>query len=269
MDTTTTQGTQTAAGQGTAEAQTTQAGTEQAPLQTTAATSQQTAATTQQSPTAEQIAQWQQEAQRATQLDANYKQLQAEYTRTRQAMVALTGNATGQPQQDPLKPHIDNLVSKGYEEKDARAIVEAQYSMVQPLMQQNQQLHAAIQGNAMVGDVLRDSWGKAPQLFSDHQILQSVEQVLRAEAMRGNPITVEYAIDLALVADGRKRMAGGQQHQTPPQQPPQHLGNQFGWASGFGGPQQPQAPQQPQLSPDALAQQAAIRERYNLTPKQA
>jgi hypothetical protein len=269
MDTTN-PGTQVAPGQGAGASQTTQAGTEQAPLQTTAATTpQQTTATTAQSPTPEQIAQWQQEAHRATQLEANYKQLQAEFTRTRQAMATLTGNANGQPQQDPLEPYVKNLVSQGYDEKDARAIAGTQYQMVQPLMQQNQQLQAAIQGNAQVGDVLREGWSKAPQLFSDAQILQSVEQVLRAEAMRGNQINAEYAIDLAFVAEGRKRLANAQQSQQQPPQVPPNIGGQFNWASGFGGPPQTAQQQAKPLPADTQAHQAALEARYPGLKKQA
>lgn len=268
MDTTN-QGTQVSAGQG-AEVtpQTTQAAPEQAQQQ--AAAPQQAQTTPQaQSPTPEQIAQWQTEAQRASQLEQNYKALQAEFTRTRQAMVALTGNASGQVQQDPLKPHVDSLVSRGYDEKDARAIVEAQYSMVQPLIQQNQQLQAAIQGNAIVGDVLREGWSKAPQLFADAQILQSVEQVLRQEALRGNPINAEYALDLAFVAEGRKRLSGQQQQATQVQQAPVSIGGQFNWASGFSGPPQQQAQQKQPLSPEAQAELDAVRQRYGLNQKQA
>jgi hypothetical protein len=268
---TTNQGTQAQAGQGAAETQTTQQGTEQAQQQA-AVTQQQQAATTAttattaaaQSPTPEQIAQWQADAQRASQLEQSYKALQAEFTRTRQAMATLTGNANGQPpQQDPLEPYVKNLVSQGYDEKDARAIAGTQYSMVQPLIQQNQQMQAAIHGNAIVGDVLREGYAKNPQLFGDPSIYQSVEQVLRAEAMRGNQITAEYALDLAFVAEGRKRMQGAQTQQQATTQTPQ-INGQFGWASGFAGVVPPMQQQKQAITPELQAADAAVKARYGI-----
>jgi hypothetical protein len=182
-------------------------------------------------------------------------------------MATLTGNANGQPpQQDPVEPYVKNLVSQGYDEKDARAIANTQYSMVQPLIQQNQQMQAAIHGNAIVGDVLREGYAKNPQLFGDPSIYQSVEQVLRAEAMRGNQITAEYALDLAFVAEGRKRMQGAQTQQQAATQTPQ-INGQFGWASGFPGPQPPTQTVQKTLSPEAKELSNQVRSRFGLKPQ--
>jgi hypothetical protein len=267
---TTNQGTQTQAGQGTAETQTTQQGTEQAQQQA-AVTQQQQAATTAttaaaQSPTPEQIAQWQADAQRASQLEQSYKALQAEFTRTRQAMATLTGNTNGQPQADPSAAYVERYLKAGYAKEDAEMLGKAAYDLTQPLIQQNQQLQAAIHGNAIVGDVLREGYAKNPQLFGDPSIYQSVEQVLRAEAMRGNQISAEYALDLAFVAEGRRRLQGAQTQQQATTQPPQ-INGQFGWASGFPGPQPPTQPVQKTLSPEAKELSNQVRARYGLQPK--
>lgn len=234
MQDTTQQATQAAVEQ---TPQATQQTQEQTPQQTTAQ-SQQTEQTKAPGLTPEQIVELQTRASRAEQLEENYKHLQAEFTRRSQALAQLTGAQPQLQPQDPLAPYIQKLVSQGYDEKDARAIVSVSHEMTQPLQQQLQQAQIATQQSAFVGDVMRQAWASAPHLFADPEVAQNVEAILRNEALRGQKIDAEYALDAALITAGRKNLKAptGNQQGASQQQP------QFRSMFGAGNSFSPQAP---------------------------
>lgn len=196
--------------------------------------------------------------------DKSAKYFQSQFDRVRTAV------QPNQPQQDPLAPYVKSLTDQGYEEKDARAIASTQYAMMQPLLQQNQQLSAALQGNAMLGDVMRQAWQKAPQAFADPAIAQAVEQELRTYAMQGHRIDPDMVIDTAAIHHFRSQWMKAGQPPAVPQVPP-NLGSQFGSASPFGGvPQHRQAaPQDPMAnSPEAQAYKQQMRQFFGLQDQQ-
>lgn len=171
-----------------------------------------------------------------------------------------------QPAQDPLAPYIKQYTDAGVDEAQARLLVQNQYAMVQPLIQQNQQLSAALQGSSQVQDVMRQSWTKVPQAFSDPNIAQQVEAELRQTAMQGRPIDVDYAIDLAAILTQRNAWLKPN-GAPPPAAAAPNFTSQFGPASAFNGmPQRAQA-QAAQLTPEQQAASDAVRQYWGLPTK--
>lgn len=219
-------------------------------------------------PNPQQLAQLQQ-----SQLEAQRKITEQgqELARLRQQRDALAGVVPqNQPPPDPVKPYVDMLVKKGYAEKDARDVAEVQYAMMQPMLQAQQQASAAIQGSAMVGDIMRQAWTEQPNVFASNPIIgQRVEQVLRANALAGMPIDKEYAINLAYIEDGRVRYAqvNGQPPAAPAQQPPNFNGM---WAppAGYAQPTPP-VQQKPQLPPEAQQWSEDIKKTFKTDARSA
>lgn len=145
------------------------------------------------------------------------------------------------------------LVDEGYAEKDARSVAKMQFAMMQPVLQAQQQAAMAIQGSAMVDDVLRQAWTDVPTVFaSNPQVGQRVQQILRGEALAGRPIDKDYAINLAYIEEGRARHAqnNGQPPAIPSQTQPPNFQSMWSTPPGYA-PLTPSAATKPQLPPEA------------------
>lgn len=199
-------------------------------------------------PTPQQLAQLQQ-----SQLEAQRKITEQgqELARLRQQRDALAGVSTPQPPADVLAPFVKMLVDDGYLEKDARNVVKMNHAMMQPVLQAQQQAAMAIQGSAMVDDVLRQAWTEMPAVFATNpQVGQRVQQTLRADALAGRPIDKDYAINLGLIEEGRARFM--QTNGTPPPAPAAPVNFNSMWAPppGYAPPAPPTTTKQP-LTPEA------------------
>lgn len=151
--------------------------------------------------------------------EKSYKEIQAEFTRTRQAMAQLMGGQTQQQQQDPLAPHVAKLVAKGYDPKAARDIAETQYEMMQPVIQQMQQNNNMLQGQLLVEDAMQQAYGTNPNLFTDPDIFAQTQQQVKAFAIQGGSVTPEFARNIGLQIYALKQLApknGNTQQQTQP-----------------------------------------------------
>lgn len=221
------QGTQTQTQHATQQQATAQ-GQQQAGAQQATQSGQQTTQQQTGTPTLEQLQQQlEQERQARQQYEDRYKHLQGAYTQTRQQLSAIAGN---QPQDDPLKPYVDQLVKLGYSEGDARAVAGVSYQMIQPLQQQLMASQAALQNQTMVDDVLRSAYQQDQVTLSDPEVWQAVEAHIRQEAMNaaqaGQPwdpqYAQQYALNVAWQTAGQLRMQRATRgQQTPPQQQPQ------------------------------------------------
>lgn len=173
-------------------------------------------------------------------------QQRAEALRQRDALI---GSQPAAPTVDPIQPYVDMLVKQGYDEKDARAIAGVSHAMMQPVIQAQQQSTAALQNTAMVGQIMQEAWGAMPGVFAANvQIGQNVQRILQADALAGRPIDKEYALNLALIEDGRARYSG----QTPPvqqQTPPPNFNFMSSPQPGFTAPA-PTTQAPPPLSPE-------------------
>lgn len=237
-----------------------QSQTQQQPQQA----AQQTAASQQQATlTPEQIADLQKKAAEAEHFKKQYDALLPEFTRRSQALAQLAGSTQQQQthQQDPLKPYVDKLVAKGYAPEDARAVAEVSYEMTQPLRQEFAQQQAALQQTNQIQYVMQQAWSKNASAFADPEIVQQVEQILRQEALKGQSVDPEYALDIAFVAAGRRAMSKGQQQTQTVQQQPGNIAPQFGMTAGFA-PRQQTVAKQP--TAEYTAADREIKERFQI-----
>lgn len=206
------------------------------------------------------------EAQRV-EYETRFKQTQAAYTQARQQIGALTGTQT-QPQEDPLAPHVASLVAEGYSEKDARAVAQLSYNMVQPVLRQQQQQMAALQASNQIGDIMRQTWGSRPDLFTDPQVATQVEQQLRYNAINGYPVDADAARYIALDVQDKLR-AQGRQGATPVQQPVNYPPQFASFNGQQGGYQAAPAARAPQSTPEADALAAKMQEYLRIPSKTA
>lgn len=173
-------------------------------------------------------------------------QQRAELQRQRDALI---GSQPPAPQADPLAPYVKMYTDAGYDEKDARTAAQVQWAMGEETRQIARQNLAAIQGSAMVGNVMQEAIGSMPGVFAANvQIGQNVQRILQADALAGRPIDKEYALNLALIEDGRARYSG----QTPPvqqQTPPPNFNFMSSPQPGFTAPD-PTTQAPPPLSPE-------------------
>lgn len=197
-----------------------------------------------------------------TQLDQNYRQLQGAYTQSRQQLAAVTGV---QPQQDPLAPMVQSIISKGItdDQKQARALAEFVNEALAPVMQGAQRANAITQSAFAVEDAMRGAVTKAPALFTNPAVANAVQGYLRQDAMNGQPINEEYALQLAKIAYADAVvLAVSQQQPGRPNTTPAPLQNFSGMWGAPGGYATPQPQQQRQISPEAAAIDAEIAARY-------
>lgn len=183
-------------------------------------------------------------------------------TQQGQQLAQLVGATPQQPPVDQLAPFVKMLTDEGYSEKDARNVAKVQFAMMQPVLQAQQQASAAIQGTAMVGDVMRQAWTEMPQVFaSNPQIGQRVDQILRNDALAGRPVDKDYAINLALIEHGRLQF--GPQQTAPPVQQPQPPPFNYAWAppGGYGAPAAP-VQQKAALTPEQQQWQDDIQKTF-------
>jgi hypothetical protein len=140
-----------------------------------------------------QLAQEQAQRQQAEQ---RFRDTQAAYTRSQQAIQALSGNNQGQAQ-DPNAPYIKALTDQGYNPDDARAMVGVVAQMMAPALAQSQQAAAIAQSTFLVDSTLQTAFQQAPQAFSTPGVQQIVHRQLQEDAARGIQIDPHYASALA------------------------------------------------------------------------
>lgn len=195
--------------------------------------------------------------QRLARAEASAKHFQAEFTRSRQQIAALSGVA---PQADPLAEDIQAFVKQGYSPEDARAFVEYTNRKLEPILRQNQQLQQSQQAMGNMGHVHQAAMQADPELFSDPRISQYVGEQLQQAALQGqlDLLTPEYARMMAVHQWGSLNQPWKQQaapvRQAPAQMP--QRAPQFGFNGPSGGysavPIRPQS-QGPQVDPGADA----------------
>lgn len=197
-----------------------------APEQAAGTPGQQTPQAAPNQPTLEQVqAQLQQEQAARQQQDQQYRALQADYTRKAQALAQLAGAQSPQaPPPDPLAAYVSKLTGKGYAEKEARAITEIQYEMVQerfaPLQQQLQQSYQQANQLAQVDNMLGAAYRTDASVFPNQQIYDQVRATASNYAQQGGQLDPE--IILSIANDAAYRFKRGQPvQQPPPQQQPQ------------------------------------------------
>lgn len=197
--------------------------------------------------------------ERAAQLERQAREHQAAFTRSQQQLRAVVG--AQQPPPDPLRPHIDKLMSKGYSEQEARDFAEAQLDMLQPIIQQQQQYFASLQATQQVGDVLNAAFGQDAASLSDPAIAQFVRNELNLAALNGRTdvMNAEYALALADIEAGKRRRSAASKQTPPPAQPqaPLNINGMLGPQGGFQPPFQPR-PVEKQASPEQLALRAKL-----------
>jgi hypothetical protein len=179
----TTQVAQTAASgeqQGTQQTQANTQATQQASTQQASQTTGQQTTQQSQQPSIEELQKQIQERDeklRVTSESARHWQSQAD----RFKQVALGS----QPQVDPLAEDIKFFTAQGYDEKDARSLVEFTNRKVSGLQQQNQNLQNSLQASSMIGQILQSAAQDKDYipLFNDPDIAFSVNQELQRVAL--------------------------------------------------------------------------------------
>jgi hypothetical protein len=163
---------------------------------------------------------------------------QGNYDRAQQQLKAVVG---AQPQADPLAEDIKFFVTQGYNEQDARALVEFTNRKVSGLQQQNQNLQNSLQASSMIGQILQSAAQDKDYipLFNDPDIAFSVNQELQRVALlpgqKDANQLVEYAKAFAETVYTTKHRPWLQPNQ-PPQQPQPSQQRPF---LGFNGNLQP------------------------------
>lgn len=143
-------------------------------------------------------AQLNQERQNREQWENQYKALQPEYTRARQALANLAGAPPPQAAQDPLEPYVNELVSQGYSKESARAVASTSYKMTQaaiaPLQQQTQMAQQA----ANIDYSIQQAAQQWPQLFTSQQEYNEARQAAQYIVQNGgvpDPRTIAAVVN--------------------------------------------------------------------------
>lgn len=170
------------------------------------------------------------------------KDTQAAYTRSQQALSALSGNPANQGPSNPLDPYIKDLTDQGYDAKDAAVMAGFVHKMVAPLQQQLLQTQAITQSSMQVDNTMQAAYAASPQAFANPAVYQQVHHQLQQDAARGMQIDPGYAAALAKQAwfDATYNAAPpvpGQQPAAAPQLPPMMRG-MTGITGNYGGHQQ-------------------------------
>lgn len=193
---------------------------------------------------------------------------QSQADRERQRTQALAGVT---PQADPLAEDIKFFTAQGYEEKDARMLVEFTNRKVAGLTQQNQSLQQSMQASSAIGGIIQQAANDkdyAP-LFADPEIANAVHQEMQRCALSGqaNMVTPDYAKAVAEGAYASLRRPWlqnpGTTQQATQQQPMGFL--------PFNGPMPGYSPaglqqQAPQRPPGAEIHDREIAERFGIKP---
>jgi len=150
---------------------------------------------------------------------------QSNFDKAQQQLRAVVG--AQQPQADPVAEDVKYWVGQGYDEKDARAMVDYVNRKTQPLMQQ---LHAAqqtLQATTQTSHVLQSAMADPGygMLFADTDVQTQVHQALQQAALSGQPELVNpaYAVEIAKLAYMDKHKPWAVQQPGQPSQPTQHF----------------------------------------------
>lgn len=130
-----------------------------------------------------------------------------------------------QPEPDPLAEDVKYWVGQGYDEKEARIMVDYVARKTQPLMQQLQAAQQTLQATTQTGQVLQAA-ANDPEyaaLFDDPKIANAVQQEMQRCALNGQAslVTPEYAkavAESAWAATYKPWKQGGTSQQQPMQQ---------------------------------------------------
>jgi hypothetical protein len=123
--------------------------------------------------------------------------MQSEKDRALAQIRALTGAQT--PQADPMVGRIKAYTDQGYTEQDARFFISQIDQAVAPIMQQNQQLQAAVQGQSLAQQAYHRAVEQNPELFADPKVQQAAWGALSEAALAGQNqfVTPDYALSFA------------------------------------------------------------------------
>lgn len=128
-----------------------------------------------------------------TQAETSAKHFQSQFDQMRARTQAAIQPA--QTPTDPLAPFVKELTDQGYNEQDARVIVNLTNRMVAPLQQQLQTAQSTVQGFTQIDAVLEQAVTANPKLFADQRVIQHTRNELIAAARAGQVdyLTPEYA----------------------------------------------------------------------------
>lgn len=136
------------------------------------------------------------EVQQARQLaEHQAREHQAAFTRSQQALKALTGNDPSARPPDPLAPHLKFYTDQGINLEDAKLFAQRDHLQEQRI----QQLESRMQLN-QVPNIMQQAGMTRPDLFTDPQVYQQVQKELANQASLGQAPDVDAAIGIALVA---------------------------------------------------------------------
>lgn len=147
---------------------------------------------------------------------------------------------------------IKAYTDQGYTEQDARFFISQLDAAVAPIMQQNQQLQAAVQGQTLAQTAYQQAAEANPELFRDPKVQQAAWNALNEAALAGQTqfIHPSYAYRIAAqewadLNQPWKQPAGSA---TPPPQPfrPAGVMNFGGNGSAYAPNAQPHQQQQPE-----------------------
>lgn len=213
--------------------------------------------------------------QRSEQSEQRFKETQAAFTRSQQALRAYVGGQ--QAPQNPIEQMAQGILATGKITKDpeqARALAEWNYNnVVSPITQQLQSQQLAMHNQGQLDNVMRNLYTAHPQVMSDPSIYQAVENGLRQQALEyaregqqwdSNSAT-EYGRIYAAQQYGLKQLSGNATHTPPQQMHPMQIRSQFGPMGNLSGPQGQQ--QKSQDTPEMIALQRKIESQFKLPTK--
>lgn len=200
--------------------------------------------------------------------ERNFKETQAAYTRSQQALRAYVGGA--QPQASPVDQLAARIRSAGnLVSNDAQAQSLAQIlheNTVAPLQQQLQAQQLAMHNQSQLDAVMQNAYQSYSQVMSDPGIYRAVENGLRQQAMdlarQGQQLdpaqAQEFAQILAAQEWGLKQLRGGGVQQQPLH--PMQIRSQIGANGFYSGP--PAQQQKAQDTPEMIALQKQIEQQF-------
>lgn len=120
------------------------------------------------------------------------RQLQSERDRLRAAVA-------GPQAPDPMVSRIKAYTDQGYSETDARFFIGQIDAAVAPILQQNQQLQAAVQGQSQAQQAYQQAVEANPELFADPKVQRAAWEALTEAALAGQTqfVTPGYALSFA------------------------------------------------------------------------
>jgi hypothetical protein len=190
---------------------------------------------------------------RAQQFEQQARYHQSRADQTANQLQAVVGAA---PKADPLKPHLDRILSDfpDLDERAAKLMATERLETATRFSQLESNFNSRLQAPQAAEQALSAAFQTQPSALSDPSIAHFVRQQLTQAAMNGHPINPNYALDIAFHEMGRRAVIGQQAPPTQPQvQQPFNINGFTGPQGGF------QAPAPRQMQSTATPEQLQLR----------